>query len=219
MKASHLLKKTASGLITGGADNDPSGITTYSITGATTGFSQAWLLLLSTPLLIVVQGMSAKIGDVKRKGLATIIEEHFGRRVALISMVSLLIVNTLTIGADLSIMGSVLNNFVSFIPTVIFVPMIALIIWFIVVFENYKVLYKLLLWLVVVFLAYIAAGVLSKPDLGLVIKGTLIPQIKFTPIFFSQRLPLCLVPQSPPICFFGKLRKRLRTTLQKKKPK
>jgi len=88
MKASHLIKKTSSGLITGGADNDPSGITTYSIAGATTGFALAWLLLLSTPLLIVVQGMSAKIGDVKKKGLATIIEEHFGRKIAIVSMVS-----------------------------------------------------------------------------------------------------------------------------------
>ena len=151
MKVSHLLKKTASGFITGGADNDPSGITTYAVIGSTTGFSQAWLLLLSTPLLIVVQGMTAKIGDVKRKGLTTIIEEHFGRKIALISMVGLIIVNTLTIGADLSIMGNVLNNFIPFVPSIVFVPMVALVIWYVVVFKTYKLLYRILLWLVVVF--------------------------------------------------------------------
>ena len=87
--------------------------------------------------------MSAKIGDVKRKGLATIIEEHFGRKVALITMISLLVVNILTIGADLSIMGSVLNDFAPIIPSVVFIPLIALVIWYVVVFKNYKVLYKL----------------------------------------------------------------------------
>ncbi len=202
MKASHLLKKTASGIITGGADNDPSGITTYSITGATTGYSQAWLLLLSTPLLIVVQGMSAKIGDVKRKGLAAIIEEYFGRKIALAAMVSLVVVNTLTIGADLSIMSSVLNNFLPFIPSAFFVLLLAAIIWFVVVFKNYQILYRLLLWLVVVFLAYIAAGVLSKPDWGLVIKSTLIPQIHFTPIFFAAATALLGTTITPYLFFW-----------------
>lgn len=201
MKASHLLKKTASGIITGGADNDPSGITTYSVTGATTGFSQGWLLLLSTPFLIVVQGMSAKIGDVKRKGLTTVIEEHFGRKVAIVSLVLLLIVNTLAIGADLSIMGSVLNNFISFVPSVVFIPLIALIIWYVVVFENYKVLYKILLWLVVVFLSYVAAGVLAKPDWGLVARETLFPKVEFTPLFFAAATAL-LGTTITPFLFF-----------------
>ena len=202
MKASHLLKKTASGIITGGADNDPSGITTYSITGATTGYAQTWLILLSTPLLIVVQGMSAKIGDVKRKGLASIIEEYFGRKVALAAMVSLVVVNTLTIGADLSIMGSVMNNFLPIVPSAFFVLFLAAIIWFVVVFKNYKVLYKLLLWLVVVFLAYIAAGVLSKPDWGQVIKSTLIPQIQFTPIYFAAATALLGTTITPYLFFW-----------------
>ena len=202
MKASHLIKKTSSGIITGGADNDPSGITTYSITGATTGFALVWLLLLSTPLLIVVQGMSAKIGDVKKKGLTTIIEEHFGRKVAVISMVSLIVVNTLTIGADLSIMGSVLNSFITFIPSVVFIPVLALIIWYVVVFENYKVLSKLLLWLVVVFLAYIASGVLAKPDWGLVLSSTLIPRIEFTPIYFATATALLGTTITPYLFFW-----------------
>ena len=202
MKASHLLKKTASGIITGGADNDPSGITTYSITGATTGFSLGWLLLISTPLLIVVQGMSAKIGDVKRKGLATIIEEHFGRKVALITMISLLVVNILTIGADLSIMGSVLNDFVPIIPSIVFIPLIALVIWYVVVFKNYNVLYRLLLWLVVIFLAYIASGVLSKPDWGLVARDTLLPKIEFSPMFFAAATALLGTTITPYLFFW-----------------
>lgn len=202
MKVSKLIKKTASGIITGGADNDPSGIITYSIIGATTGYTQTWLILLSTPLLIVVQGMSAKIGDVKKKGLAAVIEEYFGRKLALAAMISLLVVNTLTIGADLSIMGSVLNNFVPAVPAPFFVLFVALVIWFVVVFENYKVLYKLLLWLVVVFFAYIASGVLSKPDIGLVLKSTLIPQIQFTPIYFAAATALLGTTITPYLFFW-----------------
>lgn len=202
MKVSHLLKKTASGFITGGADNDPSGITTYAVIGATTGFSQAWLLLLSTPLLIVVQGMTAKIGDVKRKGLTTIIEEHFGRKIALISMVGLIIVNTLTIGADLSIMGNVLNNFIPFVPSIVFVPMVALVIWYVVVFKNYKVLYRILLWLVVVFLSYIAAGLLAKPDWGAVVINTIIPRVEFSTVFFAAATALLGTTITPYLFFW-----------------
>ena len=215
MKGSHLIKETASGIITGGADNDPSGITTYSVAGATTGYSQAWLMLISTPLLIVVQGMSAKIGDVRKQGLAAIIEEQFGRPVALAVMISLVVVNTLTIGADLSIMGSVLNNFFPIIPGTFFVLLIALLIWFIVVFENYKVLYKLLLWLVVVFLAYVAAGVMARPDWSLVLGSTLIPKIEFTPVYFATATAL-LGTTITPYLFFWQTSEEIEDHIPKK---
>ena len=218
MNLSRLIKKTASGRITGGADNDPSGITTYSITGATTGYTQTWLLLLSTPLLIVFQGMSSKIGYVRKKGLASVIEEQFGRKIALAAMVSLLVVNTLTIGADLSIMGSVLNNFVPFIPEAFFVLLFSLVIWFVVVFEIYKVLDKLLLWLVVVFFAYIASGVLSKPDLGLVLKSTLIPQIQFTPVYFAAATAL-LGTTITPYLFFWQTSEEVEDHIPKREAK
>lgn len=75
-----LLHIVGPGIITGGADNDPAGVTTYSIVGAQSGYAQNWLLLLSTPLLIVIQQMSARIGNVTKTDLATSIRPTTARK-------------------------------------------------------------------------------------------------------------------------------------------
>jgi len=77
-----VLRVIGPGVITGGADNDPAGIATYSIVGATAGFAQNWLLFLSTPMLIVVQHMSAKVANVTKTDLATVLRTTFGARIA-----------------------------------------------------------------------------------------------------------------------------------------
>src|SRR3989338_8198481 len=87
-------------IIAGGADNDPAGIATYSLSGALFGYNQLWLLILSTPMLIAVQAMCARLGDVKREGLMTIIKAHFAPVVAYASAGILIIANTTTLGAD-----------------------------------------------------------------------------------------------------------------------
>src|SRR3989338_4907100 len=96
-----LLKKIGPGLITGGADNDPAGISTYSIAGAQFGYSLNWLMILATPMLIAVQAMCARLGDVKRMGLAKIIKQHYHPVIALVSSAILIICNVVTIGADI----------------------------------------------------------------------------------------------------------------------
>lgn len=90
------------GIISGGADNDPSGVPTYAISGAQFGYHQLWLLLLSTPILIAIQAMCARLGDVKRKGLMSIIREHYSPVVALITSIILIITNVATLGADIT---------------------------------------------------------------------------------------------------------------------
>src|SRR6266550_7145455 len=82
LSAGDILKSIGPGVISGGADNDPSGIASYSIVGATAGFAQNWLLLLSTPMLIAVMQMSAKVANVTKSDLATVLRTHFGTRVA-----------------------------------------------------------------------------------------------------------------------------------------
>src|SRR5437899_12118132 len=79
---SDVLRAIGPGVITGGADNDPAGIATYSVVGATVGYAQNWLLLLSTPMLIVVQQISAKVANVTKTDLATLLRNTYGDRVA-----------------------------------------------------------------------------------------------------------------------------------------
>src|SRR3989338_5202606 len=89
------------GIVTASADDDPSTVSTYSVVGATTGFSQLWLLLVSTPLLIAIHQITARIGDVTKKGLITLIKENYGRRVAFLSVLVLVAANLLSLVADI----------------------------------------------------------------------------------------------------------------------
>src|SRR5213593_4165742 len=101
-----VLRAFGPGLITGGADNDPSGIASYSIVGATAGFAQNWLLLLSTPMLVAVIEMSARVANVTKSDLATVLRTTFGRAVATPAVLLMVIPSVITMGADLLAMAA-----------------------------------------------------------------------------------------------------------------
>ena len=93
------------GLVTGAADDDPSGIATYSQAGAAFGFQLAWTLLLTYPLMVVVQAISARIGRTTGKGIAGNLREHYPNWLVLLMVTLLFVANTLNIGADLGAMA------------------------------------------------------------------------------------------------------------------
>ena len=95
------------GLITGAADDDPSGISTYSVTGAAFGYAPLWTALFSFPLMTAVQMMCARLGMVTGQGLAGVIREHYPRWVLWSACALLVTANTVNIGADLGGMGKV----------------------------------------------------------------------------------------------------------------
>ncbi|HYM96323.1 MAG TPA: divalent metal cation transporter [Candidatus Sulfotelmatobacter sp.] len=182
LTARDVLRAIGPGVVTGGADNDPAGIATYSIIGATAGFAQNWLLVLSTPMLIVVQQMSAKVANVTKTDLATVLRTTFGARVATPAVLLMVIANVITMGADLLAMGAAIQLLtgVRFIYWI--VPLAAAMAAF-TIFFDYKVVSRYLLWLAAVFATYIVAAILAHPDWGLVIRSTLLPQVSLTPTF------------------------------------
>src|SRR2546422_1331714 len=93
------------GLITGAADDDPSGISTYSVTGASFGFAPLWTALFSFPLMSAVQLMCARLGMISGQGLAAVIRRRYPKWVLICSCVLLVVANTVNIGADLGGMG------------------------------------------------------------------------------------------------------------------
>src|ERR1700680_2415616 len=105
-RAGHFLKTLGPGLITGAADDDPSGISTYSVAGATTGLSTLWLALITTPMMAVVQGMCARIGMVNGVGLAAMMRKLFPRWLALGLALLVVVANTFNVGADLAGMAA-----------------------------------------------------------------------------------------------------------------
>src|SRR5438876_9270228 len=151
--ARDILRSIGPGVITGGADNDPAGIATYSIVGATAGFAQNWLLLLSTPMLIVIQQMSAKVANVTKSDLATLLRTSFGARVATPAVLLMVVANVITMGADLLAMGAAFELLTG-IRFVYWIVPLAAAMAFVTIFTDYKILSKYLLWLVAVFATY-----------------------------------------------------------------
>src|SRR5213595_370482 len=100
-----VLRLLGPGLITGAADDDPSGIATYSQAGAQFGYQLGWTVVLTLPLMVAVQLISARIGRVTGKGLAANIREHFPVPVLYVIVVMLLVANTINIAADIAAMG------------------------------------------------------------------------------------------------------------------
>jgi len=188
------------GIVTGSADDDPSAVSTYSVVGATTGFSQLWLLVLSTPLVIAIQNMSARIGDVTKKGLVTLIKENFGRSAALTCVGILILVNIATLLADIVGMAAGLQlltgeNYIYFI-----IPLIILV-WYIIVFDSYKHIARYFFWFSGILLAYIISGVLARPDWLGIIRSIFWPQIKFNLSYVAAGLAM-LGTTLTPYAFF-----------------
>lgn len=104
-----LLRGLGPGLITGAADDDPSGIATYSQVGAQFGFSLSWIMLFSLPFMIVIQEISARIGCVTGRGIAENLRRHYPRWLVRSVVALLLVANAINLGADLGAMGAALR--------------------------------------------------------------------------------------------------------------
>jgi Mn2+/Fe2+ NRAMP family transporter len=196
-----LLRAIGPGVITGGADNDPAGIATYSIVGATAGYAQNWLLLISTPMLIVIQQMSAKVANVTKTDLATLLRTTFGARVATPAVLLMVVANVITMGADLMAMGAAFELLTG-IKFVYWIVPLAAVMAFVTIFTDYKVLSKYLLWLVAVFATYILAAFLARPDWGAVLRSTIVPQITFSPDYVMGAVGLLGTTITPYLFFW-----------------
>jgi NRAMP (natural resistance-associated macrophage protein)-like metal ion transporter len=150
------------GFITANVDNDAGGIFTYSQAGAAYGYTLLWTMIPITLALIVVQEMCARMGAVTGKGLSDLIREEFGLRMTFVMMILLVIVNFTNVITEFSgIAGSMgLFNLSKYIS----VPVAAALVWFLVVKGDYKKVEKIFLIASVFYIAYIIAGVLSRPN-------------------------------------------------------
>ena len=196
-----ILRVIGPGIVTGGADNDPAGVTTYSVVGAQSGYAQNWLLVLSLPLLIAIQQMSARIGNVPKTDLATTIKTHYGQKMASAAVVVTIIANIATIGADLIMMADVLQlvtgiNFLDFV-----VPVAALMA-VVTIFLDYKTVSRYLLWLAAVFACYIVSAIMARPDWLTVAKSVVVPQISLSSTYVLGSVGLLGTTITPYLFFW-----------------
>ena len=158
------------GFITANVDNDAGGILTYSQAGAQYGYTLLWTMIPITLALIVVQEMCARMGVVTGKGLSDLIREEFGLRMTFFIMILLVIVNFTNVVTEFSGIAGSMQLF--HITKYISVPICALIVWALVVKGDYKSVEKIFLIASVFYIAYIIAGVLSRPDWHLALVET-----------------------------------------------
>lgn len=167
------------GLTTGAADDDPSGIATYSQTGAQFGYGQLWTALYMLPFMAAVQEACARIGLVTGKGIAAIVKKHYSKWV-LYSVVGLVIIaNTINIGADIGAMASAAQLLVP-VNFVILTLIITASILVLEIFTNYKVYSRLLKWLALALLAYPITVFIVHQPWETVLKATVIPHVEFS---------------------------------------
>jgi len=173
-------KMLGPGLTTGAADDDPSGIATYSQTGAQYGFRFLWLAVLTFPLMAIVQEMCARIGLVSGQGLAANIKDHFSRRVLYISTALLFAANAFNIGADLGAMAKVcqlLAPRASFALLIIFFAVVSLLLQIFTTYERYA---RYLKYLALILLSYVATGLVITLDWPQVLQYAITPSFAFT---------------------------------------
>ncbi len=178
------------GLTTGASDDDPSGIATYSQTGAQYGFGLLWLAGFTLPLMAIVQEMCARIGLVTGRGLAGNIRVHFGRRMLYFSTLLLFAANAFNIGADIGAMAKATQLILPHMSFTLLVCGFTLLILLLQIFTPYVQYAKYLKWLALVLLAYVASAILSHPDWGAVFKHLAVPHVAFTK---DQLLLVCAI--------------------------
>ena len=162
------------GLITGAADDDPSGIVTYSIAGAQFGLSMLWLSLLTFPLMAAVQMMCARIGMVTGMGLTAALRKKVPRFVLVIMALALFAANTVNVGADLFGMADV-TNLLTGIHAAIFVVVFGVVITFATIWFKYKAIASTLKWLALSLFAYVITAFLARPNWSQTVAATFVP--------------------------------------------
>lgn len=164
------------GFLAGMAGNDSSAVAAYSIDGTRAGFGHLWLMLLSTPLYHAVQYASARLGQTAQKGLAEILREHYGRKLAIPAALVLLVANISLITADLVAISSGLELF-THIAWPWFVVPVALILWYLIMYSTFKLIKKIFMGMSLAFAAYILIGILARPSWSEVLFNTFVPHI------------------------------------------
>ena len=182
-----LLAVVGPGIITANVDNDAGGITTYSVAGASYGYTLLWMLPLVAIALIIVQEMSARLGVVTGKGLADLIRERMGVRVTALILALLLFVNLANTVSEFAGVAASMELFG--VSKYISVPLAAVAVWFLIVKGSYKTVERVFLLASAIYLSYVASGFIAAPNWSEVGRAVLSPSfnldVGFVTIFVT----------------------------------
>ncbi len=211
-----ILKSLGPGVVTGAADDDPSGIATYSQAGANFGFGMLWMTLFQYPMMTVVQEICARIGLITGDGLAAVIKRKYTNRIVLPLTSLLLIANTINIGADIGAMGTAVRLVFPELPFVVPTLLFTALILIVQIFVPYKKYVKILKYLTISLFAYIATAIIVGGNLNHLLIATVIPHIEFTPEFAMMFVAMLGTTISPYL-FFWQTSEEAEEEVKKKK--
>jgi NRAMP (natural resistance-associated macrophage protein)-like metal ion transporter len=195
------LRDVGPGLITGAADDDPSGISTYSVAGATFGYGTLWMAFFSLPLMMAVQLMCARLGMVAGCGLAAMIRKHYPTPILWSACALLVIANVFNIGADIGGMADALRM-VTGIPPFVGAPLFALSIVGLLFWCSYATLARVFRWMTLALFAYVIAAFLSRPDWSQVLHATFTPHFELNRSYISVVVAILGTTISPYLFFW-----------------
>lgn len=176
-------KNLGPGIVTGAADDDPSGITTYSQSGAQFGFGQLWSAFYQLPLLIAVQEACARIGAVTGKGLAGVIKNNYTKKILSGVVFLVVIANAINIGADIGAVASALRLIID-VPFALVAVLASVTIIFLEIYISYKKYVNILKWLALALLAYPVTAIMIQAPWGEIFTATFLPEIHFNFEYF-----------------------------------
>ena len=188
------------GIITANVDNDAGGIATYSIAGAQFGYKLLWSLIPITIALIVIQEMAGRLGVVTGKGFASLIREKWGVRVTFYLMIALLFVNVANTVAEFAGWAGSLEIFG--VSKFVSVPIAAIVVWVLVEKGTYSSVEKIFLFFTVIYATYIISGFLARPDWGLALHQTLVPQLSSATSYWVMLVALIGTTIAPWMQFY-----------------
>jgi NRAMP (natural resistance-associated macrophage protein)-like metal ion transporter len=189
------------GLITGAADDDPSGISTYSVAGAAFGYAPLWTALFSFPLMSAVQLMCARLGLVTGLGLAGVIRRRYPRWVLWGACALLVVANVINIAADLGGMAEA-TTMVTGVPGAVWLPLYAALMGTLLFWSSYRRIAQIFKWLTLVLLAYVITAFVAHVDWVLALRSTVFPHLEWSRSFFSVLVAIFGTTISPYLFFW-----------------
>ena len=189
------------GLITGASDDDPSGVGTYAVAGASLGYATLWTAWITYPLMAATQFVAAKIGIVTGVGVVGVLCRHYPHWIGYSAALSLALACTINAGVDIGAIAAAFNLIVPISATVLVVPIAAIIVA-LQLWGSYRFIAKLFKWLAFVLLAYIGAALLARPNAAEVLRHTVVPTIRFDRQFLLALVAILGTTISPYLWFW-----------------
>lgn len=196
------LRVLGPGLVTGAADDDPSGIATHSQSGAQLGFGALWTVVVTLPLMIAVQEACMRIGAVTGKGLAAVVREKYPRKVLYPVVLIVVAANTINIGSDIGAMSESLRLLVPAVPAPVLSLGFAALIVALEIFVSYRVYIRVLKWLALALFAYVVTAFLVAVPWSTALLATLVPHVELNTDFLYLLVAILGTTISPYLFFW-----------------